>query len=73
MVLAKVRCASPLSKAIPSCKTDGGVGDYDISEGPKREVELRGGFLAASFPHPQQFQSKRMLSFENQIAAVLEN
>jgi hypothetical protein len=55
MVLTKVRCASPLSEAIPFCKTDDeGVDDHDIDEGPLREVELRGGFLAVSFPHPQQ-------------------
>jgi hypothetical protein len=55
MVLTKVRCASPLSEAIPFCKTDDeGVDDHDIDEGPLREVELCGGFLAVSFPHPQQ-------------------
>jgi hypothetical protein len=53
-VLMRVWCASPLSEAIPFCKTDKGVSDHDIGEGPTREVELRGGFHAASFTHPQQ-------------------
>jgi hypothetical protein len=52
MVLTKVWCASPLSEAIPSCKIDEGVDNYDIDNGPVHEVELGGGFLAASFPHP---------------------
>jgi hypothetical protein len=53
--LTRVRCASALSNAIPSCKTnDEGVGDYDIDEGPVHEVELRGDFLVASFSHLQQ-------------------
>jgi hypothetical protein len=50
----RVQCASPLSEVVPSCKIDGGVGDHDIGEGPAREVKLHGGFLVASFPHPQQ-------------------
>jgi hypothetical protein len=50
----RVRCASPFSEVIPFYKIDEGVDDHDIGEGHVREVELRGGFLAASFPHPQQ-------------------
>jgi hypothetical protein len=33
---------------------DKGVDSYDTDEGLVHEVELRGGFLAASFPHPKQ-------------------
>jgi hypothetical protein len=44
-----------LSEHVPSYKTnDEGVDGHDIDGGPMREVELNGGFLAASFPHPQQ-------------------
>jgi hypothetical protein len=39
----------------PFLQIDGGVGDHDIGEGPVCEVELRGGFLVASFLHPQQY------------------
>jgi hypothetical protein len=53
MVSMKVWCTLPLSEVIPSCKTDEGVGDYDIDKGPMHEVEHCGGFLAASFLHPQ--------------------
>jgi hypothetical protein len=35
-------------------REDESVDSHDIDEGPIREVELRGVFLAASFPHPQQ-------------------
>jgi hypothetical protein len=49
---------SPLSKVVPSCKTsDEGVDGHDIDEGPMHKVELQGGFLAASFPHPQHLAS----------------
>jgi hypothetical protein len=37
MVLTKVLCASPLSEAIPSYKTDGeGVDSHGVDEGPMR-------------------------------------
>jgi hypothetical protein len=33
--------------------SDESVDGHDINEGPMREVELRGGFLATAFLHPQ--------------------
>jgi hypothetical protein len=52
MVLMKVRCAG---EVILFCKIDDeGVDSHDIDEGPVREIELREGFLAVSFSHPQQ-------------------
>jgi hypothetical protein len=54
VVLTKVQCTPPLSEGVPFCKTgDEGVDGHDIDEGPVREVEFHGGFLATSFPHPQ--------------------
>jgi hypothetical protein len=43
-----------LREHVPSYKmSDEGVDGHDINEGPMREVELRGGFLATAFLHPQ--------------------
>jgi hypothetical protein len=53
-VLTGVPCTLPLSKGVPYCNTDGGVSDRDVGDGPTCEVELRGGFLVAFIPHPQQ-------------------
>jgi hypothetical protein len=54
MILTKVYFKPPLGVAAPSCNTrDEGVDGHDIGEGPMHEVEPHGGFLAASFLHPQ--------------------
>jgi hypothetical protein len=46
---------SLLSEVVPSYKTNNeGVDDHNIDKGLVHEVELRGDFLVASFPHPQQ-------------------
>jgi hypothetical protein len=54
MKLAKVPCTSPLGGAAPSCKTcDTGVDGHEIGEGHVCHTVFHGGFLAASFSHPQ--------------------
>jgi hypothetical protein len=50
---------SSLGKVVPFHKTsDKDVDAHDIDKGPMREVELRGGFLTVSFPHPQHLEEE---------------